>query len=226
MLVCRATGCQMFACTRGWCNKHYIRWRKHGDVAVDNTRRTFVPENRNCTICQAVLVRGREEYPSAFMRRRTCGGRCARQASKQTVRHRWANHISWAERLAADPTAKRIYLEHRGRLKKQRRDVAPPEELIKTILKRREKQFGLSPEVQLAMYTRQGGKCAICDKPIRWLPSRGYGSGNGTASLDHNHKTGKARGFLCGHCNRGIGYLGDSVERFQRAIAYLLEHAS
>jgi hypothetical protein len=39
--------------------------------------------------------------------------------------------------------------------------------------------------------------------------------------LDHDHKTGAFRGWLCGHCNRGIGQLGDDVHGIMRAMSYL-----
>jgi hypothetical protein len=39
--------------------------------------------------------------------------------------------------------------------------------------------------------------------------------------LDHDHVTGKFRGWLCGACNRGIGMLGDNLAGVMRAAAYL-----
>src|SRR5271155_4011570 len=33
-----------------------------------------------------------------------------------------------------------------------------------------------------------------------------------TLALDHDHKTGKFRGWLCSECNLGIGKLGDSLD--------------
>jgi uncharacterized ferredoxin-like protein len=39
--------------------------------------------------------------------------------------------------------------------------------------------------------------------------------------LDHDHSTGKFRGWLCGHCNRGIGQLGDTIDSLKRALSYL-----
>jgi hypothetical protein len=39
--------------------------------------------------------------------------------------------------------------------------------------------------------------------------------------LDHCHKTGRFRGWLCNRCNRGLGYFGDNTEGLQRAIEYL-----
>jgi hypothetical protein len=43
----------------------------------------------------------------------------------------------------------------------------------------------------------------------------------GKLVLDHDHKTGKFRGWICDKCNIGIGKLGDDVEGIQRAIDYL-----
>lgn len=39
--------------------------------------------------------------------------------------------------------------------------------------------------------------------------------------LDHDHITGKFRGWLCGSCNRGLGQLGDNVYGIMRAMSYL-----
>jgi hypothetical protein len=39
--------------------------------------------------------------------------------------------------------------------------------------------------------------------------------------LDHDHATGRFRGWLCIQCNMGIGQLGDTVEGLQEAITYL-----
>ncbi|MDE2097011.1 MAG: hypothetical protein KGL39_07180 [Patescibacteria group bacterium] len=39
--------------------------------------------------------------------------------------------------------------------------------------------------------------------------------------LDHCHKTGKFRGWLCFSCNTGLGKLGDSTTGLKRALAYL-----
>ena len=53
------------------------------------------------------------------------------------------------------------------------------------------------------------GPCPICQEhTTKWV-------------LDHNHDTGRLRGWLCNSCNTGIGKLGDSVETLQRAIDYL-----
>jgi len=43
----------------------------------------------------------------------------------------------------------------------------------------------------------------------------------GKMYVDHNHETGKVRGFLCRNCNLALGYVKDSVKLLTNAIAYL-----
>jgi hypothetical protein len=38
---------------------------------------------------------------------------------------------------------------------------------------------------------------------------------------DHDHLSGKFRGWLCGHCNSALGFAADSVEILRLLIAYL-----
>ena len=55
------------------------------------------------------------------------------------------------------------------------------------------------------------GVCEICSKDITLRQ----------AHLDHDHKTGKSRGWLCPNCNIGLGFFRDSIENLKAAIAYL-----
>lgn len=41
--------------------------------------------------------------------------------------------------------------------------------------------------------------------------------------MDHNHQTGKFRGMLCNHCNRGLGNFKDNINTLHAAIEYLKE---
>jgi hypothetical protein len=54
------------------------------------------------------------------------------------------------------------------------------------------------------------GICECCSKPTKR-----------SMDLDHDHDSGEFRGWLCTKCNRGIGYLGDSIEGLEMAINYL-----
>lgn len=60
--------------------------------------------------------------------------------------------------------------------------------------------------------------CEICGKAP---------SGKGCAAvicMDHDHKTGKFRGWLCSLCNSALGKFEDSPETLKRAINYLQEN--
>lgn len=74
----------------------------------------------------------------------------------------------------------------------------------------RRKKYGLTPEDFEAMWTAQGGRCALC----REVPT-------GRVAVDHCHSTGRVRGILCTRCNVGIGNLRDDPDLLQRALDYL-----
>jgi hypothetical protein len=85
---------------------------------------------------------------------------------------------------------------------------------VRQNLRRAAHRVGIEPEVIPAMIAAQGGLCAICKRP----------EDGRRLSLDHNHRTGKMRGLLCGECNLALGKFGDDVTRLASAIAYLEAH--
>lgn len=66
-------------------------------------------------------------------------------------------------------------------------------------------------------YTALGKNCHICgtDKTR---------NGALLLSLDHDHKTGKARGILCNRCNSALGMFDDDPNLLGLAIKYLEKH--
>lgn len=73
-------------------------------------------------------------------------------------------------------------------------------------------KYGITADEYDAMWTKQGGVCAICKKDCK----------TGQAlSVDHCHVTGEVRGLLCRKCNTALGHLGDSVDLLHAAIEYL-----
>lgn len=73
--------------------------------------------------------------------------------------------------------------------------------------------YGIGLDDYERMLAEQGGGCAICARTPDEEGRRLH--------VDHDHETGLVRGLLCGNCNRGIGYLGDSHERISSAADYL-----
>ncbi len=59
---------------------------------------------------------------------------------------------------------------------------------------------------------RLNNSCEIC------------GASDQTLHVDHDHTTGKIRGFLCGACNRALGLLKDSHNIISKALIYLKTH--
>lgn len=80
--------------------------------------------------------------------------------------------------------------------------------------------YGLSSAQIAEMLAEQGGKCAIC---------RGADPGGRTRSqheigrwhVDHDHRTGRVRGVLCGDCNVGLGAFRDNGDSLLNAAVYL-----
>jgi len=77
--------------------------------------------------------------------------------------------------------------------------------------------YGLDKIAHEKMLESQGGACAICE---------GVNANGRSLFVDHDHKTGKVRAFLCQGCNSGLGYFKENIERMKLAIAYLEKHST
>lgn len=72
--------------------------------------------------------------------------------------------------------------------------------------------YGISLQEWYTLFDQQNNICAICgaDQP------RGK-----NWHTDHNHKTGKVRGILCGWCNTALGKFQESEDIMRKAVKYL-----
>jgi len=68
--------------------------------------------------------------------------------------------------------------------------------------------------------------CMICDDAISYGRDGKKGSMNGVGCIDHDHKTGKIRGVLCGSCNMIEGHISkmDCPEEWGRKLVNYLEN--
>lgn len=80
--------------------------------------------------------------------------------------------------------------------------------------------YGLSVDDYRTMLVKQGGVCAICQKPETSKANNGYTK---NLAVDHCHSTGKVRGLLCHHCNTALGKFKDDITLLEAAIKYLKE---
>lgn len=85
-------------------------------------------------------------------------------------------------------------------------------------------KFGLTTDQYESVLVKQGGLCAICQKPEKIIDPR-TGSLRRLA-VDHCHKTGTLRGLLCTSCNHGIGKLCDDSTIIRRAADYIDRYAA
>lgn len=59
--------------------------------------------------------------------------------------------------------------------------------------------------------------CEVCGKK---------GKGRNGITLDHNHTTGKFRGWLCSNCNTALGLVKENAQTLQALIKYLNQENS
>ena len=71
----------------------------------------------------------------------------------------------------------------------------------------------ITAEELAEIYSNHNKCCDICGTPESELKLG--------LCIDHCHKTGNIRGFLCNPCNIAIGFLGDSQELLEKAKEYL-----
>lgn len=72
-------------------------------------------------------------------------------------------------------------------------------------------EYGITKERFDELVIEQCGKCATCNKQLTKF------------HIDHDHKTGKVRGLLCGPCNQAIGLVKESSQTLANIINYLKE---
>lgn len=67
-----------------------------------------------------------------------------------------------------------------------------PDKHSRTIYER----YGLLPNQEKELKEKYNGICPICNK-------------RKASAIDHDHKTGKVRGYICNKCNLGLHYIED-----------------
>ncbi len=88
-----------------------------------------------------------------------------------------------------------------------------PEQKRKNREKWLRSQYGITLEQYELLSELQDGVCYICK----------HRPGKYPLNVDHEHSSGYIRGLLCQRCNRGLGFIGDNLDRARNAVEYLEE---
>ena len=198
---------------RGYCQACYWRVRRRG-----TPERKYIPRQKRCQ---------EQECDREVFAKNLCVYHYARadhplKASWKLLRSRWRGQypsewdtfLTFLEDVGERPTPK-----HRLQRRERRRQFSKenvhwvhhgtrtdPAYARSWWLKRK---YGITEDEYQGLLIAQDGQCAICGGKFERL------------GVDHCHSNGGVRGLLCVSCNRGLGYFSDSIERLQRAIAYL-----
>jgi hypothetical protein len=117
---------------------------------------------------------------------------------------------------------KRAYEREReqGKRRYEDRRAAQPEVFAAYAARAREKarelgryalyRHGLSLEQRKEIFDRQGGTCALCPRSLVDYAH---------VHVDHDHRTDKIRGLLCGGCNAKLGWYENRIEVIAQYLA-------
>ena len=72
-------------------------------------------------------------------------------------------------------------------------------------------------------YPPEGYTCPICSRDMDTISQHGQ-TRLQTWVMDHCHDTEAFRGWVCHHCNVGLGAFNDSLDRIKAAVTYLEKH--
>ena len=160
---------------RGWCNGHYLRWRKGGDVRADVPFRSFAQNEkigtilfRTCTECERRLPLAEFVATRAHSKKKTTSGRC-RRCRVEWVKEWRKTHPDTRKgrKLECNAARNREYL--RGRKRKKR----TADHFLKVKRNPRDLQWRNGAEGRV--HFLPGGKRLISTRkrPPRYLTTRG-----------------------------------------------------
>lgn len=165
--ICSVPTCEKSVACRGWCDMHYSRWKRHGDLET-HYRYKGLPAEQECSTCRVLLP------ASAFYRRGdTIRSACRACENADSLRWREANR----EKHAA--LARRWYRENWDRARDNRRRYATKHpEVVRDQSRRRlarKRALPSEPINEVEIFDRDGWVCQLCGKPVE----------KGEESLDH-----------------------------------------
>ena len=220
---CMVHNCSDSVWAKSYCQKHYMRWLRHGHV--EETRPKGWGSKKKHPLYHSwswVKRRGRlcPEWSDFWKFVEDIGDRPSKNHLLRPVRDDeplsranffWAPQQTFVEWT---PDRKKRAREYQ----RQYRRIAPKN--IKSAMLR--KLYGIGYAEYSAIRDAQDGVCAVCgNKETHTIRGRVL-----DLAVDHCHNSKRVRGLLCHRCNTGIGSFRDDPDLLRAAIVYLEKHDS
>lgn len=193
---CNVAGCQRKAKSRGMCASHVAKARRRGELPA--APMCAMPECARPVECRGLCAGHYQNVRDLEAKSPCAHGGCERGAR---TRGFCRKHYNAAVRTATLSAMKFVKCS-----------VVSCTELTRGPLCRRhhqrKKMYGLT--VDELMLLDIGTTCDLC--------------GARAQHVDHDHASGRTRGFLCGACNMGLGQFKDSPSLLRKAAAYLVRN--
>jgi len=224
--TCNIPGCEGKHDARGLCQKHYVRFKKHG--RTEQTRpfdwgnkekhplyQTWCWHRRSANVAKMC----QEWYDDFWLFVKDVGERPSKNHFLRAIQQEEkisAANSRWVERIRTNSTEEK---KARNSLYAKEWRKNNPERCKSYSLKR---YFGITLEEYEVMVEAQDGLCAICGE--KEFAKHHLTNEIRDLAVDHDHKTGKVRGLLCTNCNKGLGHFQDDIELIMAAGIYLETH--
>lgn len=216
-MTCIRVGCNLPVRCIGLCSKHYAKSRNNGECPMCggekkkesimcqhcNYERTLVlPEKKVCTRCKI------EKPRSDFSFRRDARG---------AIKIRTPCRACSAEvgRISKKDVDRQVFRDEKKRERIRDREFrfSDNDGWLRKSIRLATKKLHIDPILVMTHFDIVGNKCECCGH----IPS----IEEARICLDHDHKTGHFRGFLCSPCNTFLGYIEKYPDRIQTLKNYL-----
>lgn len=221
-MACFVDGCDDEAVAKGMCDKHYRRWRKHGDPNCTGRPKDWGSRSKHplWEIWKNTARQrwGRVDRWNDFYAFLEDVGERPSPIHDLTRKDKKApygpDNVYWRMRISMDRTDD--YRKDQAAYKRRHR-LSKPNYWRNAHLRCK---FGITLDDYNAILDAQNGKCAICKQPeTKGDPRTGKLF---PLAVDHCHDKKHIRGLLCMKCNRGLGLFEDDADRLRAAVRYLM----
>jgi hypothetical protein len=195
--VCQVDGCGRSLKARGYCNTHYAQFKRNGEITTPeiNARMSIVPECCTMPDCKE-LVKAKGLCHMHYARLLRHG---YVKNPDRTKPFQSCSFPGCTDHMVCSDFCNRHYLK----------------------VRKYQQDYGLTFDEVMRLLETMPARCQLCKLPQ--TTRNGVSRRVHDFYLDHDHKTGRLRGWLCNRCNIAIGCFrsDDGVDLFYLAIEYV-----